>query len=88
MDQSIHRHNTISGSGYEERLGAISGGEFSVFAMNRGRQRFIDILQTWENAKLKKKERKERDLEKEKLVSFYLFISIDIRGFTQIFTRR
>jgi hypothetical protein len=34
-------------------MDSLAGGEFSVFAMNRGKQRFIDILTTWENAKNK-----------------------------------
>ena len=59
MDQSIHRHNTLTMAGNrnaneQDSIGGISGGEFSMFAMNRGRQRFINILSTWQKAKNKK----------------------------------
>jgi hypothetical protein len=37
--------------------------------MNRGRERFIEILTTWQKAKDKKEERALKDKEKEALVS-------------------
>lgn len=72
MDQSINRHNSMTmtkGFPDSEGMSGISGGEFSLFAMNRSRQRFIDILTTWQTAKAKKEERKQRDLERDKMVS-------------------
>lgn len=73
MDQSINRHNSLTITGVKsnidgESISGLSGGEFSVFAMNRGRQRLIDILHTWQKAKDKKVERALKDEEKDKLV--------------------
>lgn len=70
MDQSIHRHNSMTMTGrLDNAVENLAGGEYSVFAMNRSRQRFIDILSTWQNNKEKKSERLVRDKEKETLVS-------------------
>ena len=74
MDQSINRHNSLTLGGNRhvadtDVVGGLSGGEFSLFAMNRGRERFIEILTTWQKAKDKKEERALKDKEKEALVS-------------------
>jgi hypothetical protein len=70
MDQSIHRHNSMSMTGrLDNAVGNLAGGEYSVFAMNRSRQRFIEILSAWQNNKEKKAQRTIRDQEKETLVT-------------------
>lgn len=70
MDQSIHRHNSVTMAGMADReaLGTITGGEYSVFAMNRNRQRFIDVLTKWQATKDKKEQRRVREIEKESMV--------------------
>jgi hypothetical protein len=54
MDQSINSGGlTFGGMSGKEAVDNLNGGEFSVFAMNRNRERFIDRLTTWENIKQK-----------------------------------
>ena len=49
--------------------GYLSGGEFSLMAMARGRERFIEILTSWERSKVKKIERAEKDEQRDKLTA-------------------
>lgn len=74
MNESIHRPLTVvGGRGFKDTdaLGTIIGGEFSALAMNRSRQKFIEILDTWQKAKDKKEERKLKDQEKDQLVNIF-----------------
>ena len=78
MDQSINNHNslTLGGRSDPDRFNTLNGGEFSVFAMNRNKQRFIDLLKTWESSKEKFEERSIRDKEKEAIVSLLILLNI------------
>ena len=75
MDQSIHNHSSLTSGGRTEagRLESLNGGEFSVFAMNRNKQKFIELLKLWKGSKEKMAERAIRDKEKEALVSKFSY---------------
>jgi len=73
MDQSTNRHNSLTLGGRTDREGVenLSGGEYSLFAMQRNRAKLIELLKSWENSKKKMVERKIRDKEKEEMVNLY-----------------